>query len=219
MKKILSVFTMSLFFAALSFAQEITTASDYFKEIGDYYSTIRDYEADIEINSGSSDMKGRVSFKSPELLRIDFEEPSEQVILFNGTDLTIYLPGSSAILKQSVEKANSSLNSEGLNLMRRYYSVSYESGQDPVPLDEGSDEMVVNFMLYARSASEAFRTIRLSIDVNTKLIRRVIATTKQSEKITFDLYNYSLNTDIANERFVYTPPSSANEYNNFLFSD
>ena len=219
MKKILSVFTMSLFFAALSFAQEITTASDYFKEIGDYYSTIRDYEADIEINSGSSDMKGRVSFKSPELLRIDFEEPSEQVILFNGTDLTIYLPGSSAILKQSVEKANSSLNSEGLNLMRRYYSVSYESGQDPVPLDEGSDEMVVNFMLYARSASEAFRTIRLSVDVNTKLIRRVIATTKQSEKITFDLYNYSLNTDIANERFVYTPPSSANEYNNFLFSD
>lgn len=210
---------MSLFFIGLSFSQEITTAGDYFKEISDYYSTIHDYEADIEINFGSSDMKGHVSFKSPELLRIDFEDPAEQVILFNGTDLTIYLPGSSAILEQSVEKANSSSNSEGLNLMRRYYSISYESGQDPLPLDENSDEMVVNFILYARSASEAFRTIRLSVDVNTRLIRRVIATTKQSEKITFDLYNYSLNKDIANERFMYTPPSSANEYNNFLFSD
>lgn len=202
------------------FAQGITTAGDYFKEISDYYSTIKDYEADIEINFSSSDMKGRVSFKRPELLRIDFQEPADQVILFNGDDLTIYIPGSSAILRQTVETASSlSPTAGGLNLMRRYYSIAYETGQEPVHLDDSSDELVVNFMLYARASSEAFSTIRLSVDVNTKLIRRVIATTKQNEKITFDIYNYSLNTNMANERFIYEPPSSANEYNNFLFSD
>ena len=141
-------------------------------------------------------------------------------MLFNGSDLTIYLPGSSAILEQNVSgnEANAA-TAEGLSLMRRYYTVAYQSGQDAVPLDDGSDEMVVNLLLQRRSATESFREIKLSVDPSTKLIRRVHATTAQDEDYIFDIFNYKLNSNISDQRFIYDPPSSANNYNNFLLSE
>ncbi len=201
-------------------AQGITTASDFFKSVSDHYATISDYEADVDISVNGSQMSGKVSFKRPEMLRIDFTEPAEQVFLFNGDDLTIYLPGASAILEQSVSSSGASAATpQGLNLLRRYYTVAYETGQDAVPLEDGSDEMVVNLIFYRRSASEAFSEIKISVESSTLLVRRVIATTPQNETFTFDFYNYKLNTNMNDQRFIYEPPSSANEYNNFLFSE
>jgi len=39
------------------------------------------------------------------MLRIDFTDPQDQVILFNGDDLKIYLPGASAVLEQTVNSS------------------------------------------------------------------------------------------------------------------
>lgn len=208
-------------FFAVSFcpAQGIMTAADFFKNVSDFYAGINDYEADVEIETAGNLMSGHVSFKRPEMLRIDFSQPAEQVILFNGTDLTIYLPGSSAILEQSVESSGVSVTPQGLSLLRRYYSVAYESGQGAVPLEEGSDEMVIKLLLTRRASSEAFSSIRISVDASDNLIRRVQAVTPKNERFTFDFYNYRLNTNIADQRFIYDPPSSANNYNNFLFSE
>lgn len=212
---------MAGFFAsAFIYAQGITTASDYFKTVSDYYATIQDYEADINIENGSSLMSGRVSYKKPQMLRIDFANPEDQVILFNGDDLTIYLPGSSAILEQSVDSSGAQNNSAtGLGLLRRYYTVQWAVGYDNVPLENGSDEMVKSLVLYRRSTTEAFNKIELFINPEENLIRRVIATTPQNEKFTFDIYNYSINKNLSDQRFMYDPPSSANNYNNFLFGE
>ena len=143
MKKFFSIPFCLALTASSIFCQGITTASDFFKSISERYSEVQDYEADVTITIGKNEMSGRVSYKQPEMLRIDFSDPAEQVVLFNGSDLTIYLPGSSAILEQNVSgnEANAA-TAEGLSLMRRYYTVAYQSGQDAVPLDDGSDEMV-----------------------------------------------------------------------------
>jgi outer membrane lipoprotein-sorting protein len=208
-----------LVFVCPIFSQTITTAADFFKSVSDVYAQIKDYEADIEISIGKNDMKGRVSFKRPEMIRIDFSDPAEQVVVFNGDDLTIYLPGSSAILEQNVTGSGENIaTAQGLSLLRRYYSVSYESGQMPVPL-EGSDESVVNLLFARRSATEAFKTILLSVNPSTKLIRRVKAISSQDVVYTFDFLNYELNKNISAQRFIYDPPSSANNYNNFLLSE
>ncbi|MCI5830119.1 MAG: outer membrane lipoprotein carrier protein LolA [Treponema sp.] len=223
MKKLMTVALCLVFLSIMAFAQGITTASDYFKTISSRYSEIQDYEADVIIKIGKSDMTGRISYKRPEMLRIDFSDPAEQVVLFNGSDLTIYLPGSSAILEQNVSandaKGANAATAEGLSLLRRYYTIAYESGQSAVPLEEGSDEMVVNFLLQRRSATESFREIKLSVDPSTKLIRRVHAVTAQDENYIFDIFNYKLNSNISDQRFIYDPPSSANNYNNFLLSE
>ncbi|MBR1535673.1 MAG: outer membrane lipoprotein carrier protein LolA [Treponema sp.] len=222
MKKMFFIFQFSVF-SLLLHAQGILTASSFFKSVSENYATIKDYEADVDIKAARSTMSGHISYKNPNLLRIDFTNPEEQVICFNGDLLTIYLPGSAAILNQAVDNSNNTganlATSQGLSLLSRYYSPSYETGQDAVPLEDGSDEMVVNLILRRRNMSEAFSHIKLSVSPSTMLIRRIEATTPQNETFSFDFKNYVINNGISDQRFIYDPPTSANNYNNFLFSE
>lgn len=222
MKKII-LSICALFFVTVLSAQSITTASAYFKTISEYYATIKDYEVDFEITIDKKESAGKLSYKSPDLLRMDYTNPEEQVICFNGNILTVYLPESSAVLQQQISTetntATSLVTGQGLSLMTRYYTVSYETGQNAEPLDEGSDEMVVKFILTRKSASEAFRYIKLCVNAETKLIRRVEAVTPKGEEFVFNFYEYKLNQGLPDQRFVYEAPSSANNYNNFLYSE
>lgn len=213
----------ALFFVSVLSAQSITTASAYFKTISEYYASLQDYEVDFEITVEKKESAGVLSYKAPDLLRLDYSNPKDQVICFNGDLLTVYLPEASAVLMQQTSKENSAAanlaTGQGLALMSRYYTVSYETGQAAEPLDEGSDEMVVKFILSKKTASEAFRYIKLCVNESTKLIRRVEAVTSKGETFLFNFYDYRINTGISEQRFVYNAPSSANNYNNFLYSE
>lgn len=224
MKKLIISFC-ALFVSTVLFAQNITTASAYFKSISEYYGTIKDYEVDFEIRIEKTESRGKLSFKAPNLLRMDYTNPEEQVICFNGDILTIYIKEpAEAVLQQQVTpgSAGSATNlstPQGLSLMSRYYTVAYETGQNAEPLEEGSDERVVKLILSRKSASEAFRYIKLAINEETKLIRRIEAVTPKGEEFVFDFYDYVLNQNLSEQRFVYDAPSSANNYNNFLFTE
>ena len=223
MKKLLISFC-ALFISTVLFAQNITTASAYFKTISEYYGTIKDYEVDFEIKIEKTESAGKLSFKAPNLLRMDYTNPEEQVICFNGDVLTIYLPDAPAVLQQQVSpdgtnNTASLTTPQGLSLMSRYYSVAYETGQNAEPLEEGSDEMVVKLILTRKSASEAFRYIKIAVNNETKLIRRIEAVTPKGEEFVFNFYDYVLNQNLSEQRFVYDAPSSANNYNNFLFTE
>ena len=224
MKKLLISFC-ALFVSTVLFAQNITTASAYFKTISEYYGTIKDYEVDFEIKIEKNESRGKLSFKAPNLLRMDYTNPEEQVICFNGDILTIYIKEpAEAVLQQQVTpgsagNATNLSTPQGLSLMSRYYTVAYETGQNAEPLEEGSDEMVVKLILTRKSASEAFRYIKLAINNETKLIRRIEAVTPKGEEFVFDFFDYVLNQDLSEQRFVYDAPSSANNYNNFLFTE
>ena len=224
MKKLIISFCAFLVSTVL-FAQNITTASAYFKTISEYYGTIKDYEVDFEIKIEKTESAGKLSFKAPNLVRMDYTNPEEQVICFNGDILTIYIKEpAEAVLQQQVtlDSTNSSTSlttPQGLSLMSRYYTVAYETGQNPEPLEEDSDEMVVKLILTRKSASEAFRYIKLAINDETKLIRRIEAVTPKGEEFIFNFFDYSLNQNLSEQRFVYDAPSSANNYNNFLFTE
>jgi len=223
-KLILSI--CALFLVSLLSAQGITTASAYFKTISEYYASLKDYEVDFEITIDKKETAGVLSYKAPDLLRLDYSNPKDQVICFNGDLLTVYLPESSAVLMQQVSTENSAAASlaagatgQGLALMSRYYTVAYESGQNAEPLDEGSDEMVVKFILTKKTNAEAFRYIKVCVNVETKLIRRVEAVTPKGETFVFNFYDYKIDEGISEQRFVYDAPSSANNYNNFLYAE
>ena len=224
MKKLLISFC-ALFVSTVLFAQNITTASAYFKTISEYYGTIKDYEVDFEIKIEKTESAGKLSFKAPNLVRMDYTNPPEQVICFNGDILTIYIKEpAEAVLQQQVSPDNTNnaatlSTPQGLSHMSRYYTVAYETGQNPEPLEEGSDEMVVKLILTRKSASEAFRYIKLAINNDTKLIRRIEAVTPKGEEFVFNFFDYELNQNLSEQRFVYDAPSSANNYNNFLFTE
>ena len=221
MKKFLTVGLLSFSLIAHVFADGIVTASSFFDSVSSVYASLRTYEANLDIKAGRTTMSGKVSFKRPDLLRIDFTNPSEQVICFNGDRLTIYLPGSSAILNQSVQ-ANSGANmatSQGLSLMKRYYNIAYEKSSAPVPLSEDSSEQVIKLTLSRKNTAEAFRYIKMAILPESKLIRRIEGITPQGESFVFTFSSYATNVQIPDNRFFYDAPSSANNYNNFLFNE
>lgn len=223
----------AIFAAAIcsgAFAQgsdPIITANEYFKSVSEEYGKIKDYQANANITIDKEDMKAKITYLQPDKVRFDFSKPEEQVIVFNGETLTIYLPGHQAVLTQNAnaEDSDSKSNaanlatSEGLTLMRRYYTVSYETSQEAVPLDEGDDssEKVVRLVLWRRTTSEAFRYIKLSISPKTKLIRRVEAVTPSDITYKIDFSDYEINQGLTAQRFSYDIPSAANSYDNFMF--
>lgn len=223
MKKRSVLFILVFFVATTLWSQGITTASAYFKQISEYYGSLKDYEADFEIKIEKQETAGKLSFKAPDLLRMDYSTPENQVICFNGDILTIYLPDSSAVLQQPITQENGNTASlstpQGLSLLSRYYTVAYETGQTAEPLEKGSDEMVVKFILTKKSNTEAFKFIKIAVNEDTKLIRRIEAVTPKNETFIFNFFDYKVNQDISDARFIYDPPSSANNFNNFLFAE
>jgi outer membrane lipoprotein-sorting protein len=207
-------------------SQEIITAERYLEMVSERYGAIRDYEARIAIHSGNTEMFGTISHLSPSFLRIDFTKPTEQVIAFNGETLTVYLPEYRATLNQSITPsrrpaagAANLATAQGLALLRRNYIPSFVTGPDASPLETGSDEPVVKLRLSRRSVSEGFREIILNINPTTRLIRRIEGRTIADTMVRFDFSDIKINQGIPEQRFIYDSPASANNYNNFLFSD
>ena len=227
-RKRLAVLVFSGFVVFSVFSQEIVTADRYLESVSERYSGIKDYEARVIIRSDSSEMTGNLSYLDPFFLRIDFTEPAEQVLVFNGEILTVYIPRLRAVLNQSVAPLRRSstptggaslATAQGLQLLRRGYLPAFVTGPDPVPLDDRNREAVVKLRLTRRIASEGFREIILSIDPQTLLIRRLEGRTIADALVRFDFTNVRTNVGIPEQRFVYDSPATANLYNNFLFRD
>ena len=79
--------------------------------------------------------------------------------------------------------------------------------------------MVINLIMYRRSTSEVFSSIRMSVGAEDNLIRRVEAKTTAGSVYSISFENYNINTKMSDQRFIYDPPSSANNYKNFLLSE
>jgi len=220
-KRGISLFFVFFSCSAFLFAQEIITAEKYLELVSEQYASIRDYEANIEIRSGNNNMAGNLSHLAPSFLRIDFTRPADQVIVFNSESLIIYLPEFRAVLNQPLSQSRRSgtPTAQGLSLLRRNYVPSFLTGPNPEPLDAGSSERVVKLRLTRRSVSEGYREIILSINPNTRLIRRMEGRTIAESEVRFDFTNIRTNQGIPQTRFAYDTPPAANMYHNFLFRD
>lgn len=224
--RIPSFLTLSALLAAAlpAAAQDIQTADRFLASVGEKYGAVKDYQAKITITVGKTSMTGAIAQKHPGRVRIDFSDPKDQVIVYDGQVLTVYLPEYRAVLSQTTSSGGSAAgaglaSAQGLSLLRRSYIASYTSGPDPVPLAEGSLEMVKKLTLSRRSASEGFREIVVSVDPVTLLIRRMEGRNIADETIVFDFKDIVLDQGIPDARFLYDSPASANIFNNFLFKE
>ncbi len=221
MKKFISACFIALFAITISAAQEIMTAATFFKSVAEVYDSLKSYRCHLDIKTGKQTMSGTVYYRNAGFLRIDFTSPWGQTVYYDGETLTIYLPNSAATLTQKVQPGEdaSLATSKGLALMSRYYTVAYESGQEPVPMDGTSGENVIKLVLSRKNNSETFRYIKLSINPNSKMIRRMEGITPQGETIVFNFSDYALNSGIPKQKFFFEPPAWANSYNDFLLEE
>ncbi len=78
---------------------------------------------------------------------------------------------------------------------------------------------MIKLRLTRRSISEGFREIIMSVEPESKLIRRLEGRTIADSLVQFDFANTRINQGIPEMRFIYDSPASANMYNNFLFRE
>lgn len=218
----MTAFTVAFLVAAPVGSQEILTAASYLDSVADRYGVIDDYIADVEMATDEEQMAGTLYYRRPNLIRIDFEEPQDQVLVSDGETLTVYIPRFDVVLQQALRERTSDgadLASErGLQLMRQNYSVAYLESPDPVPIEEDSDELVVKLRLDWRSTSEQFRQLTLSV-TEDRLIRRIVGVTVDYREVQFDFTDIRVNQNIPPARFEYEPPASANVFDGFLFDN
>jgi outer membrane lipoprotein-sorting protein len=226
MKRILLFFLVFFVLLFPGYSQQIITAPVFFDQVAQNYSNIQDYIADIRLISGTESMRGTLYFRSPNLLRIDFSTPEDQVLVSNGSLLQVYVPRFNVILSQRLDPLSASspgglATPEGLALLRRNFSIAFRTGPDPEPLDEpnvagGSSEPVVKLLLRWRNTNEGFREIELSITAD-QMIRRIIGITSDNRRVEMTFNDIRVNQNIPTQRFEFSSPGTANFFNNFLF--
>lgn len=202
-------------------AQEITTAAEYFSSVSEHYGTVQDYQAQITISHNDEVMKGIIYYKTPNLLRINFTEPEDQVLVVDGIQLMLFLPIHHVLMIQEITRhSEASLatmaSEQGLKLFEQNYSVAFLEGPQAMPLEEGSDEMVRKLKLAWRTPGQGFREIEMSVNED-KMIRRLVGITDNYETFQFDFINIQVNQDLPDTRFRFEEPPSAYVIENFLF--
>jgi outer membrane lipoprotein-sorting protein len=218
---IIKALLLILFLQTSLAAQDILTAAQFFDSVSEKYGLIEDYEARISISTSEISMEGVLFYKSPNLLRINFSEPEEQVISVNNNILTLHIPDQNVVMEQKLQQhSNADLavmaSKEGLELLQKGYSVAFLLGPDPVFLEEESDEFVRKLNLVWRKTDEGYRQIEMSISEDG-MIRRMKGLTVNYETFQFDFTEIRINQNIPLSRFDYEAPPSAYVMNNFLF--
>ena len=217
---IIPFFLIVFIFSPLA-GQDILTAVQFFDSISANYGGIEDYEARISITTTEASMEGVLFYKSPNLLRINFSEPEEQVISVNNDILTLHIPDQNVIMEQKLQRHSDAAlavmaSKEGLELLKKGYSVAYLKGPDSVLLEEGSEDLVRKLKLVWRQTDEGYRQIEMSI-TEDGMIRRMKGLTVNYETFQFDFTEIRINQNIPTSRFDYEAPPSAYVMNNFLF--
>ena len=221
-KKFYIIICLIIFPVLFSAAQErIVTANEYLNFVSAQYGSIEDYEANVTITKGKEKMTGILYYKTPSLLRINFSNPKEQVLVVDKEKLVIYIPKYRVIMQQKLKKKGGvsgagMASREGLRILKRNYIVSYLESPDFVPLDEGSTEMVKKLKFVWRTADEGFRQLIMSVGEDN-LIRRMVCVTADYTEMQFDFTDIKTNEGIPDTRFEYDSPASANVFENFLF--
>ena len=223
-KKLYIFICLIIFPALFSSAQEqqrIVTASEFLNYVSAQYGAIEDYEANVTITKGKEKMSGILYYKTPSLLRINFDTPKEQVLVVDKEKLVIYIPKYRVIMQQKLKKKGSvsgagMASREGLKILKQNYTVAYLESPDFVPLDDGSEEMVKKLKFVWRTADEGFRQLVMSVGEDN-LIRRLLCVTADYTEMQFDFTDIKTNEGIPDTRFEYDSPASANVFENFLF--
>lgn len=217
------IFLLSGSFAA--FSQQ--TAGDFFETISDKYSELESYSAVFKFTTGVHSnivQEGRISYLSPNYLRLDYSSPENQVLCVNSRKLSIYVPAHETLFEQTINSEEDALTletsgftSQGLSLFSTNYSISYVNGPELEVLDKDNPEEVYKLRLIPRKYTEPFEKIVMSIS-SDGFIRRLESTTRTDELIILDIVDIDTTAKIDPAYFDYEAPPTATKLTDFLFS-
>jgi outer membrane lipoprotein-sorting protein len=222
-RRIFPIITLFLVLVALAAgAQEIISAEKFLEAVSQQFGAVTDMEADISITTaGNGTWQGKLSYRTPTWLRIDFSVPNGQFLAISDEQLVIYVPSLKVMMVQALKQRSSGqlaemITAKGLGMLSRNFSVAWAVSPDPVPLEAGSSEMVYKLKLTPRVASTGFKSLTLSV-TRDRVFRRFEGVRNDGETQVMDYRNVRTNQNLPDSRFRIVTPPDANIVADFLF--
>lgn len=232
MKKI---FVLLFLFSSLTLflysQDDLISAKDLLQKLSaNFKASVKDYEADIKWIQDKDTQKGTIFFKNPQKIRINFTDPSNQVICSNGYMLWVYIDYLNLILKQEIlqkDKVKGDdgktqtivnpllLNPMGYDRFLTDYAIEYNETKTQVDYKDGTKVYQLKLFRW-KSSKSSFNTILLTISASDGFIRKVEGITAAYKKIILEIDNIKLNKNISDLTFNYEPPAHANTVENFI---
>lgn len=211
----LVVFGLMLTLGSFLSSQEVLTASQYFDSIYEKYQDLEDLTASVSFSMGNTVSSGSLIFKAPSSFKLEF---NDNRVFFKTVDkLLVYSPSLNMTFVQNLKPQR--VNNNPFAIIRAEYSVSYVSGPNFEPLEEGSSEMVKK-LIFRRRTLRGATISQLEISFNSeKIIRRVVAVTNSGRTLILNFSNVLLNSGVFETQLNYTPPHGADIVNNFLYDE
>ncbi len=224
MRKLIILFLLFGMGGAIFAQGQQETADAFLKRVSNNYAKIKDYRARIIMTKQGVTQVGTLYYVAPDRLKIEYTNPAKQILLITSDLLQLYLPQYEVIMEQKlttkdIEGMGGIGVGRGLEIMQKNYSVSYLNNARPQPLSANSSEMVVKLQLKWRVNNEGFRTLEISVNPQTLLIRRVVGITSLFETLQFDFINIRLNSNIPKTLFTMEldDTSRVNRYPDFIY--
>jgi outer membrane lipoprotein-sorting protein len=193
-----------------------------------FKNNVKDFKADIKWTTGDTVWTGKIFFKNPQKLKVEFKDPPNQVICTNGYELWVFIPALSAILHQNILDKEKKKNDDGsvetiknpilLSLVGydkflSDYSIEYDGVKEKVAF---KDTQVYKLKLIRwKSSRNGINTIYLLIQDNG-IIRQIKGITASFRQITIDYDNVTTNSNIGDMLFNYEPPAHATVIDDFM---
>ncbi|MFN4244591.1 MAG: LolA family protein [Brevinematia bacterium] len=202
MKKLIAILVLSIF-ASLAFPT--ITADVAIRNLRNAYNSISSFSGNITIKIGNKIFNGKIKYKVPNKLKINFYQPSTIDLVSDGSSIWIYIKANNTVIKQPILSKRGDriiYASEVINPYERY------NREYIIVLDSVSDK---GYSFTLRAKPDVFTTFSSAklVTLNNGLISSISGTTTTRENISIELRYDTVNTEIDDREFFFTPPADA----------
>lgn len=195
----------------------IVSVNDIKKRMSERFESINDYTADFDWINGDVHYFGKIKYKKPDKILLDFEEPDDQLIVSNGHLLYIYIPYLKVVVQQllteDTESAILTTTSEaGLSKLFDEYSFSF---YDTSILQPFRNTQAYHFRLHQKTPNVGFKEIYLWVSAEG-LILQSSGNSPNGLNVSLIFSNIQLNTELPDYIFDFEVPADAQIIRNII---
>ncbi|MBN2322710.1 MAG: outer membrane lipoprotein carrier protein LolA [Spirochaetes bacterium] len=222
MKRILFIVALLPLLSLPLFAQEgvdiqIVSINDIKDRMSEKSTAIEDYTAQFIWVNGDVRYTGKIKYKKPDMLLLEFVEPEGQKIVANERVLFIYIPYLKVVCQQSLgEDTESSILStaseSGLSKLFEEYSFSFYDTSEPQPFGNTS---AYHLKLVQKRPKVGFKQMDMWVSENG-LILQSSSVSPNGVTVSLSFSEIQLNVELPDYIFEFEVPADAQIIRNII---